>query len=750
MSDFIKQLGSDIVKQGMLGTAFKYTQDSLQDFQKSFAADSQKQAENKFLPKQLTDFSASAFASIKSAAEDPNLAQSLREQRAAADARTNQDILRAIKKDSEDSLDTADSSREKVRSDKELDQILDQGSGKSLAKSETDTPSESEAKSEKDTNENSSASKKENLNNNQIGSSDAARMAEQDASGKAVIDPSTGKPVAPSPTSDSAKDSGSSTSTNSLSRSTSLSSFNSDDYFKESATRRHQRQDSQKAFDIVTEVRDALISQDNSQVLAGVIADDYNAFMKENGWDSTSTDMAELEARKAEVQEGIEAKYGGDNPTHYQEMRDKAYEAYQAAVESGDIEKYDANDAEMDKKYFEKDFQTMYLNSALRLPDYLKASVGNGHEKQESEIAQSEQKDDFNKFKYRTDHKFNLGKDENGKDQIVNLRQDHRLGHDDVTNYFRSGIKIDRDGDGHYGAKPEAAEDSETGVAASDKDKTSLPTDTKDDKDPGIAASQRDKTSLPSTAKPFQSAEDRAEANKDLDKDTELINKSPILLDLDNDGLELTSIDDGTKFDVDADGKDDNTAWTAEQGENEFDDAFLVNLGKDELEQLKEDGSFQADGSHLFGDEGGKYKDGYEKLKLLDDNNDGKIDKNDAAYDSLKLWADKDKDGKIGEGEMRTLAEMGVASISTEATGTVGDEAGIDEHGNDLNRRSSFTREDGSEGSSTDVFLATKSDEAVNTEWSENTNASEANQSDAIDREESPETEKKTETVEAS
>ncbi len=49
---------------------------------------------------------------------------------------------------------------------------------------------------------------------------------------------------------------------------------------------------------------------------------------------------------------------------------------------------------------------------------------------------------------------------------------------------------------------------------------------------------------------------------------------SPLVFDLDGDGIELTSNEDGTVFDLDGDGKKDKTAWT-ESGQG-FDDAFLV------------------------------------------------------------------------------------------------------------------------------------------------------------------------------
>ena len=154
---------------------------------------------------------------------------------------------------------------------------------------------------------------------------------------------------------------------------------------------------------------------------------------------------------------------------------------------------------------------------------------------------------------------------------------------------------------------------------------------------------------------------------------------SPIILDLDGDGLQLTSTEDGTVFDLDGDGKKDKTAWT-KSGQG-FDDAFLV-LDRDK------NGSIDS-GKELFGDQHGA-ANGYEELAKLDSNKDGKIDKDDSAYSELKLWADIDGDGQSGEGELKTLAEMGVTSISTKYTGGLGQKH--DEFGNDISLESSFTR----------------------------------------------------------
>jgi hypothetical protein len=154
---------------------------------------------------------------------------------------------------------------------------------------------------------------------------------------------------------------------------------------------------------------------------------------------------------------------------------------------------------------------------------------------------------------------------------------------------------------------------------------------------------------------------------------------SPIILDMDGDGIELTSNEDGTVFDIDGDGKQDKTSWT-KSGQG-FDDAFLV-LDKNKNGEIDS-------GKELFGDQNGS-ANGYDELAKLDSNKDGTIDAKDAAYKELQVWADLDGDGKVGNGELKSLEETGVTSISTQNTGTVGDKQ--DQHGNDISLESTFTR----------------------------------------------------------
>ncbi|NQY79303.1 MAG: hypothetical protein HRT47_03215 [Candidatus Caenarcaniphilales bacterium] len=179
---------------------------------------------------------------------------------------------------------------------------------------------------------------------------------------------------------------------------------------------------------------------------------------------------------------------------------------------------------------------------------------------------------------------------------------------------------------------------------------------------------------------------------------------TPLILDLDGDGIDLSSIEDGVTFDLTGDGVRDETAWTDAQ--NSFDDAFLV-LDKNNDGQVNS-------GKELFGDQNGQ-DNGFDELATYDTNNDGVINSDDEVFEDLKLWADMDADGKVGEGEMKSLAELGIKSLNTGFTGEKGDVT--DEHGNDLSMQGSFTREvngEEVEGSMVDVLFVNQDAEAQN------------------------------------
>ena len=162
---------------------------------------------------------------------------------------------------------------------------------------------------------------------------------------------------------------------------------------------------------------------------------------------------------------------------------------------------------------------------------------------------------------------------------------------------------------------------------------------------------------------------------------------SPLVFDLDGDGIELTSVSGATAFfDVGADGFAEATGWVA------ADDGLLA---------LDVDGDGRIDdGSELFGDQTG-HAHGFLALAQHDGNGDGVIDAADAVFSELVVWQDANADGISQAGEMRGLAELGIASISTGATATSYWVAG-----NEIRYESTFTWTDGTTGVVGDAFFA--------------------------------------------
>jgi VCBS repeat-containing protein len=163
----------------------------------------------------------------------------------------------------------------------------------------------------------------------------------------------------------------------------------------------------------------------------------------------------------------------------------------------------------------------------------------------------------------------------------------------------------------------------------------------------------------------------------------------PIILDLDKNGFALSSIADGVTFDINADGKADQIAWTSDDGILAYD----------------VDGNGVIDnGSEVFTPDfnGGTFASGMAALASLDGNGDGKIDGGDAAFDELKVWIDANNNGISDEGELSSLSDHDVASISLTT-----DQTGGEEDGQTIFAEGEFTFEDGSTGNFVEVGFDT-------------------------------------------
>jgi len=175
--------------------------------------------------------------------------------------------------------------------------------------------------------------------------------------------------------------------------------------------------------------------------------------------------------------------------------------------------------------------------------------------------------------------------------------------------------------------------------------------------------------------------------------------KTPIILDLDNDGIETLSFDEGVNFDIDADGDIDVTGWVGS------DDGLLVR-------DLNKDGIIN-DASELFGEEmlkndGTKASDGYDALRELDSNADGVINAEDDAFSELNVWKDSNSDGITDEGELLTLNEANVSEISL---GTI--TSSQTSNGNVIGLKSTYLDNEGNEKEAADVWFKTEASDLV-------------------------------------
>jgi hypothetical protein len=167
---------------------------------------------------------------------------------------------------------------------------------------------------------------------------------------------------------------------------------------------------------------------------------------------------------------------------------------------------------------------------------------------------------------------------------------------------------------------------------------------------------------------------------------------SPLAIDLDGNGIQTLSQANGVNFDLDNDGNIDKVGWVAGK------DGLLVR-------EISGDGVINH-GGELFGEgtvlaDGSKAKDGYQALAALDSNLDGLIDANDAAFGSLQVWTDANINGITDAGELKSLGNLGITSISLDAVKT-----SVVDNGNLIGLMGSYTKSDGSVHTAADVWFS--------------------------------------------
>ncbi|MEM6833755.1 MAG: cadherin repeat domain-containing protein, partial [Pseudomonadota bacterium] len=164
---------------------------------------------------------------------------------------------------------------------------------------------------------------------------------------------------------------------------------------------------------------------------------------------------------------------------------------------------------------------------------------------------------------------------------------------------------------------------------------------------------------------------------------------TPIILDLDGDGVEMTSLSSTPIwFDQNDDGRLDQTGWVG------ADDALLV---------LDRNGNGAIDGGaeiSFVQDLPGATTD-MEGLVAYDTNGDGVFDGGDADFGRFQLWQDANADGVSQAEELTGLTESGIAGIDLALTPT--GQTLENTPGNVMFNTAEFIRADGTRGGIGDV-----------------------------------------------
>lgn len=167
---------------------------------------------------------------------------------------------------------------------------------------------------------------------------------------------------------------------------------------------------------------------------------------------------------------------------------------------------------------------------------------------------------------------------------------------------------------------------------------------------------------------------------------------TPILVDMDRGGFDLTPWALGVLFDINRDGERELVSWT-NTGSG---DAWLA-LDRNE-------NGLVDDGGELFGNftdqPASDTPNGYSALALFDDDRDDRITPADSVFSKLLLWSDRNHDGVSQAAELMTLSQAEIDWIGLDFV----ESRARDPHGNEIRYRARVGRSIGTT-QSVDVFL---------------------------------------------
>ncbi len=132
---------------------------------------------------------------------------------------------------------------------------------------------------------------------------------------------------------------------------------------------------------------------------------------------------------------------------------------------------------------------------------------------------------------------------------------------------------------------------------------------------------------------------------------------SPVVIDLDGDGIELIDLPDSSAFfDIDADGHAEHTAWVAAN-----DGILVIDLDGDGTVNHADELIFTRHAPNTSNDLSAF-------AAAFDSNGDGVFDLSDDKFIDSRIWRDLDQDGETDAGELFSLTDLGIASIDLVGT----------------------------------------------------------------------------------
>lgn len=175
---------------------------------------------------------------------------------------------------------------------------------------------------------------------------------------------------------------------------------------------------------------------------------------------------------------------------------------------------------------------------------------------------------------------------------------------------------------------------------------------------------------------------------------TDPIPTSPLVLDLDGDGIETVGMASGIQFDLNNNGFCETVGWVG------ADDGLLA-LDRDGDGAIT--GGFELFGNNTLLESGSRAANGFLALAELDGNKDGVIDAGDEVFSQLRVWRDTNQNGESDAGELLSLEEAGVSRLNLGyATGTA-----KDAYANEFRQLGIYVDTDGNSKALIDVWFKT-------------------------------------------